>query len=90
MDVEKLREELRVHLRRRPFQPFRVHLTDGQSHDVLLPNMHILGQIHMTIGFPEPNVPDPYCDHKVIVMLSDITRVELLPAPAGSSAAVGS
>jgi hypothetical protein len=84
------RETLRELLRRRPFQQFRVHLTDGNSHDVLLPNMHILGQKYIRIGFPEPNVPDPYCDHSVIVMLSDIARVEMLPSTAGSSAPVGS
>jgi hypothetical protein len=84
MDSEKLREELRVHLRRRPFQQFRVYLTNGATHDVLLPNMHILGEKYIHIGFPEPNVPEPYCDHSVIVMLDDIARVEILPAAAGS------
>jgi hypothetical protein len=74
------REELRLLLRREPFEPFRVYLTDGRTHDVLYPNMHILGQIHMTIGFPEPNVADPYCDHTVSVMLSDIARAEIVPA----------
>ena len=86
MDREKIRELLR----RRPFQPFRVCLANGQTHDVLLPNMHILAQNHMTIGFPEPNMPDPWCNHKVIVMLSDITRVEMLPAAADSPAPAGS
>jgi hypothetical protein len=74
------REKLRVLLRRQPFEPFRVHLTNGQTHDVLYPDMHILGEIHFNIGFPEPNVPDPYCDHSVIVMLSEISRVEMAPA----------
>jgi len=86
MDREKLREVSR----RRPFQPFRVHLVDGTSHDVLFPNMHILGQIHMTIGIPNPNEPRPVCGRMVIVMLSDVARVELLPAAPASSTAVGS
>lgn len=81
------REELRVLLRQRPFQPFRVHLTNGQAHDVLLPNMHILGQKYIHIGFPKPNVPEPYCDHSVIVMLVDIARLEMLAAAAGSATA---
>lgn len=86
MELEKLREVSR----RRPFQPFRIHLADGKSHDVLFPNMHILGQIHMMIGIPKPNVPKPVCGRLVTVMLSDITRVELLPAAPTSSAVVGS
>lgn len=49
--------------------------------------MHILGQKYIHIGFPEPNVPEPYCDHSVIVMLADIARVEMLPAAAGSATA---
>ncbi len=82
MDRAKLREELRVLLRRQPFQPFRVHLKDGRTVDALVPDMHILGNSYIDIGFPEKNVPDPYCDESVIVFLSDITRVELLPEPA--------
>ena len=73
------REQLRLLLRREPFEPFRVYLTDGQTHDVLYPNMHILGHIHMTIGFPKPNVAKPCCDHMVSVMLSDIARAEIVP-----------
>lgn len=89
MDREKLREELRVHLRRRPFQPFRIHLKDGQAVDALLPDMHILGEGYIDIGFPEANEPDPYCDHSVIVPFSTIDRVELLSPANQATTAVG-
>ena len=41
--------------------------------------MHLLGQIHMTIGIPKPNVAKPCCGHMVTVMLSDIARAEIVP-----------
>ena len=40
--------------------------------------MHILGNIHMTIGFPKPNATDPVCGCTVIVMLADIANIEML------------
>ncbi len=84
------REKLRLLLRQQPFQPFRVHLTDGRTYDVQLPDMHILGEKYIAIGFPEPNVPDPAVDHSEIVFLSMISHVELLPTTAESAASAGS
>ncbi len=72
-------EELRELLKRRPFQPFRVHLTDGRSYEIRYPEINLLGQTFIDIGIPVPNDPDPFCDHTVIVPLSLIRHIELLP-----------
>jgi hypothetical protein len=73
-------ERLLELLRQRPFQPFRVHLTDGRVFDVRYPDMNIVGTTWLTIGIPEPNEPDPFAQRFVDVDLPLIRQVELLPA----------
>jgi hypothetical protein len=74
------REKIQELLKRRPFQPFRVHLTDGRAFDVRYPGITLLSQYSLTIGFPEPDDPDPVYDRTEMVQLSQISRVEILPA----------
>jgi hypothetical protein len=69
------REELSRLLRQRPFQPFRVVLTDGRTFDVRYPEMNLLARLFIKIGIPEPG-PSPICDHTEFVPLSQIVRVE--------------
>jgi hypothetical protein len=40
----KRSEELRHLLRQRPFQPFRVHLTNGKVLDVVCPEISLIGE----------------------------------------------
>jgi hypothetical protein len=76
------REQIQELLKRRPFQPFRVHLTDGRACDVSYPGITLLSQYSLTIGFPEPDDPDPdpVYDRTEMVQLSQISRVGILPA----------
>lgn len=66
-------EKLQEHLRRQPFQPFRVFLSDGSKHDVRHPEMAFLTRREIIIavsqveGFPERTVT---CD------LLHVTRIE--------------
>ncbi len=76
------REELQQLLRQRPFQPFRVILTDGRTLDVRHPEMNQLARTFIKIGIPVPNAPEPTCDHLVYVPLAQIARTELLPVSA--------
>jgi hypothetical protein len=73
------REELQRLLRQRPFQPFRIHLTDGRTYDIRFPEINLLGQTYLEVGIPVPNDPDPVYDYTVTVLLSWMTHVELLP-----------
>ena len=77
-------DELRRLLRLRPFQPFRVVVNDGRMFEVYYPEMNLLARSFIKIGVPEPNRPNPICDHTVYVPLSAIVRVEPLAA-SGSS-----
>jgi hypothetical protein len=78
------REELRRLLKQKPFRPFRVLLTDGRQFDINHPEMNLLARSFIKIGIPEPNLPDPICDHLVFVPLAQIVRVEPLPGTASS------
>jgi len=59
-------EKLQQHLRRQPFQPFRVFLSDGSSHDVRHPEMALVGRREVVIAIPPTvgRLPDKfvYCD----------------------------
>ena len=68
--------EILVHVRRQPFEPFRVCVSDGSSYDVMHPEMIlitvrtvVIAQPPETDGVPESRV---YCDPV------HITRIELL------------
>ena len=77
------REQLRELLKRRPFQPFRVHVKDGRVLEVRYPEINLLGQSYINIGIPVPDDPDPVFDYTVFVPLSWIDRLELLTVTAG-------
>ncbi len=77
-------EDLRDMLRRRPFQPFRLHLTDGSHYDVRHPDMAIPFRRTAVLGVggqPEQGLPE----RAVTITLLHIVSVEDLETPAGSA-----
>ncbi len=71
-------EDLLQRLRQRPFQPFRVVLTDGRAFDIHYPDLNIVGQTWFDIGIPMPNQADPFGERAVIVPLENIANVEVI------------
>ena len=65
-----------------PFEPFRLHLTDGRGFDIRYSDMNVVGTTWIRIGIvaPDDKDPDPIADHSVKVPLSLISRVERLSA----------
>lgn len=43
-------ELVRKHLKKSPFQPFRVHLTDGSAYDVPHPDFMLVSRREIVIG----------------------------------------
>jgi hypothetical protein len=76
-------EELRDHLRRRPFQRFRLILTDGRAFEVRHPELAMVGQSTVAIGLARPGLPEPVSDRLITVPLVEVLRIE----PAGSTPA---
>jgi hypothetical protein len=79
-------EELLRHLQRRPFEPFRIRLTDGGAYEVRHPEM-VLPALHTAeIGLPH-NPALPIAGQIVTVSLAHIVRLEPLEAAAAGDGA---
>jgi hypothetical protein len=52
-------EQLREHLYRQPFRPFRVRVSDGRSFDIRFPDLNLVGESVFVIGIPAPDDPLP-------------------------------
>ncbi len=69
-------EDMREFLQKKPFQPFRLTLTDGRTYEVRHPEMVMVGRSAVAIGLPAPNDPRPVYDRLVTVSLLHIMQVE--------------
>lgn len=59
-------QEIRNHLRKQPFQPFRIYLSNGLSYDVRHPEFMLVGQrdVIIALDLGEDDIPGrfAYCD----------------------------
>jgi hypothetical protein len=69
-------EGIREFLQRRPFQPFRITLTDGRTYDVRHPKLAMVGRSTLAIGVPAPNDSSLIYDRLVTVSLLHIMQLE--------------
>jgi hypothetical protein len=77
--------ELLEHLKRQPFQPFRLHVADGSRYDIPGKERLWLFRDHVLVGIPHQRLPWPRIERSVSIPLEEITGVEVLtmPAPSG-------
>jgi hypothetical protein len=75
MDPVELYHKLGV----KPFQPVRVHLTNGRTYDILHRQLAVVGETYLDIGIPVANQPLPIADDIIRVQLQEIRSVEPLP-----------
>ncbi len=76
-------DELRNHLRKRPFRPFRLILTDGRTFEVRHPELAVVGQSTVAVGLARRGDPESLHDRSATIPLVDVLRIE----PVGSSPA---
>jgi hypothetical protein len=76
-------EDIREFVRKSPFQPFRITLTDGRTYDVRHPELAMVGRSAVAIGIPSADTAEPIYDRLVTVSLLHITQAEPLEASAG-------
>ena len=69
-------------VRQRPFQPFRITLTDGRTYEVHHPELAMVGRSTVSIGLKTTNVPEPVYDRVITVDLLHIMEAEALQKPA--------
>jgi hypothetical protein len=60
--------------RKRPFVPFRLHVSDGTAYEILSPEMAVVERSTVTVGVPTPGQTGVLLD--VVVSLLHITRLE--------------
>ena len=80
-------EDLREFIRRQPFQPFRITLTDGRTYEVLHPDLAMVGRSAVAVGLPGVGDPAGIYDRLVTTSLLHIMQVE--PITAGAPPANG-
>jgi hypothetical protein len=77
-------------LRRRPFVPFRLHVSDGTVYDVRHPELLMLAVGSAVVGLPSASLPLPQVERYEIVDLRHIVRLEpLAPAPTPGNGQTG-
>lgn len=81
-------EELTAALRRRPFVPFRITLTEGSAYEVRHPELCVVGRRSAFVGFPAPNDPELLYERSVTFDLLHVVKLEPLetassPRPNG-------
>ena len=71
-------EELATALRRQPFVPFRITLTEGSNYDIRHPELCMAGRHSAVIGITAPDDPDRLFERSVTVDLIHIVRLETI------------
>jgi hypothetical protein len=84
-------EDLAHAIRKRPFEPFRIVLTEGSAYDIRHPDLVMPGRRSAIIGLPRPDDPERLYERYVTVDLLHIVRMEALePAITPGNGASGS
>ncbi len=65
-------------LRARPFQPFRISLSDGKQYEVRHPETAIVSRSTVVLGILGPQGPDGPVERVVHCALIHITQTELI------------
>ena len=68
----------------RPFQPFRISLSDGHEYDVRHPELAMVGRATVHIGLPDPEGPQGTFESWVACALIHITKLEPVDRTAAS------
>ena len=80
-----MRDRILELLRQRPFQPFRIHLSNGIVHVVRHPEQAFLGPSYIVIGIPAGDAPGPEVADTAFVSMVHVVEVDLLVSAAPSS-----
>ena len=75
-------QDLLTALRRRPFVPFRLHVSDGTVYEVRHPELLMVDLGSAVVGLGAAGQPFPQVERYEIVDLTHIVRLEPLSAEA--------
>jgi hypothetical protein len=77
-------EDLLNFIRKQPFQPFRITLSDGRTYEVRHPELAMVGRSIVVVGLDPTDEPEPVFDRMVTVSLLHIMQIEPI-VPAATS-----
>ena len=77
-------EDIQSRLREKPFRPVRVIASEGLRYEIHHPDLVLVGQRDLIIGFPSPQNATIY-DQVVRIALVHVVGLEDLPAAATSA-----
>ena len=73
-------QEVHDLLRRKPFQPFRIHTNDGRRFDIRHPWNNMVAGDTLVVGVELSDEPDPIPEYTTYVHIPFIDQMEFLPA----------
>ena len=74
-------------LQQKPFQPFRIFLSDGTVYEIRHAELVKVGRSKILIFFPTVDEPHAVFERYVSASLLHITRLEPVPPPAEAASA---
>jgi hypothetical protein len=69
-------EDILQRLRQQPFEPFRIHLSDGTVYEIRHPDVVLVGRRSLTLGLASTGEPRLPYDRFETVSLLHVTRLE--------------
>jgi hypothetical protein len=72
-------------LHRRPFEPFRIEVSDGSTYEVRHPELVMVGLGSISIGIPATGQPKPIYEHVETVSLGHVVKLIPLAGPLGGN-----
>jgi hypothetical protein len=70
-------EELEIALRRRPFEPFRLHVSDGTTYEVRHPELIMLRDDSAIVGVPGKKGPPRIASYEIVDLLHVVRLVPI-------------
>jgi hypothetical protein len=72
-----LYEEFTSFVRRTPFQPYRIVMSNGERYDILHTDFALVGIDSIVVGF-QPNPDEMKYDRSVLVSFNHVVRIEFI------------
>ena len=69
-------EDLLAHLKKQPFEPFRIRMVDGAAYEIRHPEVVLIGRRTITLGLARSGEPHLPYERTETAALLHITRLE--------------
>jgi hypothetical protein len=71
-------------LKHEPFRPFRIHLSNGRTHDVHHPELAIVFRTYVILATPSSELIGIAEDYSTITLMH-VNELEILPVPSAGA-----